>query len=157
MTAPTRLPTTPAALRPKLLTRNYDWRDDARCRETDPEIFFPIGSNAKARRQEEAAKRVCGHCPVRVECVTWALGNGQYTGIWGGLSETERRGLHSDSETAFLRCLEQQEWVLDQLDREVPMREVARLLRVSYEILRRVLRYLEKEQRAQQLVEVDAA
>jgi WhiB family redox-sensing transcriptional regulator len=148
MTATTRLDTTDAAPPALYLTRNYDWRDDASCRETDPEIFFPVGSSAFSRQQETAAKRVCAGCPVRVECLTWALESGQYTGVWGGLSEDERRGLHADSQTAFLRCLEQQAWVEEQRAAEVPVREIARSLRVSYEVLRRVLRYLEKEQAA---------
>jgi len=157
MTATTRHGTTAATTRPLTLTRNYDWRDDASCRETDPEIFFPVGSSASARAQEAAAKRVCGGCPVRVECVTWALRNGQYTGVWGGLTEDERRGLHTDSETAFLRCLNQQAWVEEQCARGVPIRELARQLNVSYEILRRVIRYLEKEQTSGVAAEVNAA
>ena len=152
-TAPTGRVMRRAALE---LTRNYDWRDDAACRETDPEIFHPVGKSAFARAQEDAAKRVCGGCSVRVECVTYALENGQYTGVWGGLSEEERRGLHSDSETAFLRCLEHQAWVEEQRAAEVPVREIARSLRVSYEVLRRVLRYLEKEQTAEAATGVKA-
>lgn len=153
MTA-TRLARKPAS---QHLTRKYDWRDDAACRETDPELFFPVGTSAAGRAQEAAAKRVCSGCLVRVECVTWALENGQYTGIWGGLSEDERRGLHYDSETAFLRCLEHQAYVEAQQAAEVPVREIARSLNVSYEVLRRVLRYLESEQARGQVEAVKAA
>lgn len=155
MTTTTRRARTNAAPPPLRLTRNYDWRDDASCRQTDPEIFFPVGVGGQ--RQEEDAKRVCAGCPVRAECLTWALETGQYTGVWGGLGEDERRGLHYDSPTAFLRCLEQQAWVEEQRAAEVPVREVARSLNVSYEVLRRVLRYLEKEKAIQAAQEEVAA
>jgi WhiB family transcriptional regulator, redox-sensing transcriptional regulator len=68
-----------------------DWRDDAACGRLDPELFFPISTLGAARRQIEAAKRVCERCPVRVACLRWALESGQDAGIWGGTTEQERR------------------------------------------------------------------
>ena len=60
----------------------------ALCAETDPDEFFPDkGSNPRA------AKRVCGSCEVRAECLAYALEHGERFGIWGGLSERERRRL----------------------------------------------------------------
>ncbi|MGH2705387.1 MAG: WhiB family transcriptional regulator [Actinomycetota bacterium] len=71
-----------------------DWRHDAACQDIpDPDIFFPIGSTGPALEQVEAAKRICRTCPVRAQCLTWALDTNQETGVWGGLSEEERREL----------------------------------------------------------------
>ena len=68
-----------------------DWRDTAACLHQDPELFFPIGNNDEAARQVHRAKRVCGDCPVREACLTWALAVGTDYGVWGGLDEHERR------------------------------------------------------------------
>lgn len=70
-----------------------DWIRHARCRDEDPELFFPIGTTGLAAAQLARAKAVCGLCPVRVECLEWALETGQDAGVWGGLSEEERRAL----------------------------------------------------------------
>jgi WhiB family transcriptional regulator, redox-sensing transcriptional regulator len=64
------------------------WRLDALCAETDPEAFFPEKGGSTRE-----AKRVCASCPVRMECLEFALGNDERFGIWGGLSERERRRL----------------------------------------------------------------
>jgi WhiB family transcriptional regulator, redox-sensing transcriptional regulator len=68
-----------------------DWLDRAACLEEDPELFFPIGTTGHAVRQVELAKAVCGGCGVRGECLDWALATAQDAGVWGGLSEEERR------------------------------------------------------------------
>ncbi|MER5279057.1 WhiB family transcriptional regulator [Streptomyces sp. NPDC002809] len=70
-----------------------NWRTQAACRDEDPDLFFPIGSTGPAVVQTEDAKGVCRGCPVREECLRWALENGQDAGVWGGLDETERRAL----------------------------------------------------------------
>ncbi|GAB3297561.1 WhiB family transcriptional regulator [Epidermidibacterium keratini] len=70
-----------------------DWRHRAICRDEDPELFFPIGNTGPALRQIEDAKSVCRRCPVTAECLSWALTSGQDSGVWGGLSEDERRAL----------------------------------------------------------------
>lgn len=62
------------------------WRIDALCAETDPEAFFPEKGGST-----RDAKRVCTGCPVRAECLEFALANDERFGIWGGLSERERR------------------------------------------------------------------
>jgi WhiB family redox-sensing transcriptional regulator len=64
------------------------WRLDALCAETDPEAFFPEKGGSTRE-----AKRVCTGCAVRAECLEFALGNDERFGIWGGLSERERRRL----------------------------------------------------------------
>ncbi|MFD4029758.1 WhiB family transcriptional regulator [Streptomyces sp. NPDC058637] len=69
------------------------WRMHAACRDEDPDLFFPIGSTGPALVQTEDAKAVCATCPVREQCLEWALENGQESGVWGGLGEGERRAL----------------------------------------------------------------
>ena len=64
------------------------WRLEALCAETDPEAFFPEKGGST-----RDAKRVCTGCSVRAECLEFALANDERFGIWGGLSERERRRL----------------------------------------------------------------
>ncbi|MGW4651320.1 WhiB family transcriptional regulator [Kitasatospora sp. NPDC004289] len=61
------------------------------CREEDPELFFPIGNTGPALLQIEEAKAVCRRCPLLTECGDWAMDTDQDHGVWGGLSEDERR------------------------------------------------------------------
>ncbi|GAA5082362.1 WhiB family transcriptional regulator [Streptomyces sp. SID10815] len=70
-----------------------NWRDHAACRQEDPDLFFPIGTTGPALLQTEQAKAVCGRCPVREQCLDWALETDQAIGVWGGTSENERRAL----------------------------------------------------------------
>ena len=70
-----------------------DWRHHAACRDEDPELFFPIGSTGPALAQIAEAKQVCKRCPALEPCLAWALESGQDAGVWGGLSEDERRAL----------------------------------------------------------------
>lgn len=67
------------------------WRDHALCRDTDPELFFPIGTTGHAIVTQDHARRVCGDCLVKQECLDYALDTNQDSGIWGGLTEEERR------------------------------------------------------------------
>lgn len=70
------------------------WRDEAACRDhPEKELWFPIGNTGPALRMINAAKRICESCPVRQDCLTWALDAGEDAGVWGGLSEDERRNL----------------------------------------------------------------
>jgi WhiB family redox-sensing transcriptional regulator len=62
------------------------WRELAACRGVDPELFFPTRGEKVA-----AAKAVCSSCLVRTSCAEEALANGEKFGIWGGMSERERR------------------------------------------------------------------
>ena len=70
-----------------------DWRHEAACLDSDPELFFPIGNTGPALLQIEEAKAVCRRCPVTEQCLNWAVETGQDAGVWGGLSEDERRAL----------------------------------------------------------------
>ncbi|MBZ8176894.1 WhiB family transcriptional regulator [Corynebacterium poyangense] len=70
-----------------------DWRHEAVCRSEDPELFFPVGNSGPALAQIAKAKIVCNRCPVTSQCLRWALETGQDAGVWGGMSEDERRAL----------------------------------------------------------------
>ncbi|WP_019149048.1 WhiB family transcriptional regulator [Timonella senegalensis] len=64
------------------------WQERALCAQTDPEAFFPEKGGSTRE-----AKKVCVACDVRAECLEYALANDERFGIWGGLSERERRKL----------------------------------------------------------------
>ncbi len=64
------------------------WQERALCAQTDPEAFFPEKGGSTRE-----AKKVCLSCDVRGECLEYALSNDERFGIWGGLSERERRKL----------------------------------------------------------------
>jgi WhiB family redox-sensing transcriptional regulator len=59
----------------------------------DPEMWFPAGSTGRALRQITEAKAICAGCTVRAQCLDYALDTNQEPGIWGGLTEDERRTL----------------------------------------------------------------
>lgn len=67
------------------------WAARGACRHSDPELFFPLTSAGPAAGQVTSAKAVCARCPVRSECLDFALESGQDSGVWGGTSEDERR------------------------------------------------------------------
>ncbi len=75
------------------VSRAADWRDLARCRDTDPELFFPIGSSGPGVTQTEQAVRVCHRCSVTQACLNFALEHHQDAGVWGGTTEEQRRSL----------------------------------------------------------------
>lgn len=70
-----------------------EWIHRARCKDEDPELFFPVGNTGPAAVQIAAAKAICMRCDVRAECLEWAIATGQDSGVWGGMSEDERRAL----------------------------------------------------------------
>ncbi len=77
MTGPIALPVAPPA-----------WTAHGLCAQIDPERWFPDKGGSTRE-----AKRICQECPVRVECLQYALDNDERFGIWGGHSERERRSL----------------------------------------------------------------
>ena len=70
------------------LPEELAWQERALCAQTDPEAFFPEKGGSTRE-----AKRICGRCEVKAECLEYALGHDERFGIWGGLSERERRRL----------------------------------------------------------------
>ena len=77
------------------------WQDGALCAQADAEAWFPEkGGSVKA------PKKICGACPVRADCLEYALENRFTYGIWGGLTERQRRAILADRERAagLSRC-----------------------------------------------------
>ncbi len=68
------------------LLLDQDWRSQAICAKTDPDLWFSPG--AVEHRQ---AKRICRECPVRSQCLSYAIEAPVDHGVWGGLTERERR------------------------------------------------------------------
>jgi WhiB family transcriptional regulator, redox-sensing transcriptional regulator len=78
----------PGVLDDEAVSGEQEWQERALCAQTDPEAFFPEKGGSTRE-----AKRICAGCEVRAECLEYALANDERFGIWGGLSERERRRL----------------------------------------------------------------
>ncbi|HEV2930751.1 MAG TPA: WhiB family transcriptional regulator [Propionibacteriaceae bacterium] len=70
-----------------------DWWPAAACRDSDPELFSPIGNGWNAMPQIAAAKAVCAVCPVRAECLAWAFQMRDDHAVLGGTTGPERRAM----------------------------------------------------------------
>ena len=71
-----------------------DWQTHGLCRSLDSNIFFPPSQfehKPEREAREKRAKAICGECPVRGECIDWALSTKEPHGVWGGHSESERK------------------------------------------------------------------
>ncbi|MEV0214255.1 WhiB family transcriptional regulator [Micromonospora sp. NPDC050695] len=80
-----------------------DWRSRGVCRDEDPEQWFPVGNSGPALLQTEQAKAACRPCPVKDECLAWALEFLEY-GVAGGMSEDERRAVKRRGGLRILRA-----------------------------------------------------
>ena len=69
------------------MTWNEDWTSSAQCRESQPDELFVRGA------AQNKAKQLCAGCPVRTECLAEALDNEIEWGVWGGMTERERRAI----------------------------------------------------------------
>lgn len=80
---------------PPPVSESWDWQMEGACRDVDGALFFhPDNERGEARERRVAeAKRVCGGCAVRQMCLSHALEVGERHGVWGGLTEEERRNL----------------------------------------------------------------
>ena len=67
------------------------WTDQAACRGTDTEIFFPANAD-----EEAEALSICATCPVRAQCLEYAVRNKEIYGIWGGTTPEQRRGIRRE-------------------------------------------------------------
>jgi WhiB family redox-sensing transcriptional regulator len=67
-----------------------EWRAASACLSADPELFFPIAQGSAADGQTSSALRVCAGCPVRQQCLDFAMTSGEAHGIWGGTTPDER-------------------------------------------------------------------
>jgi WhiB family transcriptional regulator, redox-sensing transcriptional regulator len=75
--------------------RDIEWQDQAACNGLDVNDFFP-----EKGESPKDAKRICGRCPVRRQCLAYALDLGERFGIYGGTSERERRRLKREGQAA---------------------------------------------------------
>lgn len=154
MTTTTRRATTNAA-------DSTTWMEYGLCRQVDPAIFFPEGRGAAIAVQTEQAKQVCGGCPAKRQCLDWALNTGQHTGVWGGLSEDERRGLRdAPVGSQYLLCLSHQEFIEQRIAEGGTHQQVADELGVGDYSVGRAWRFFQSERRAneaEETVEVKAA
>lgn len=82
------------AVRAALNDPELVWQKDAVCAQTDPEAFFPDRGGSSRE-----AKKVCQSCTVREQCLQYALDNNERFGVWGGLTERERRRLRAGRAT----------------------------------------------------------
>jgi WhiB family redox-sensing transcriptional regulator len=79
-------------------TRTHDWdaerwRTKSLCRDSNIEVFFPVGTTGPAVELIAMAKEICRACPVNAQCLEFALETGQEAGVWGGFTEDERRAM----------------------------------------------------------------
>ena len=75
------------------------WQTRAACRDADPELFFPASDDytaAAVAAQVAVARRVCLSCPVRIECLSWAVEVSEDYGLWAGMTPDERRAIRRD-------------------------------------------------------------
>jgi WhiB family transcriptional regulator, redox-sensing transcriptional regulator len=86
------MPPTSSRAAEVLAAQDYrHWRLLAACRSADPDLFFPISSSGESVAQVRRAKAICARCLVRRDCLAFALRTKQADGVWGGMSEQERR------------------------------------------------------------------
>ena len=97
-------------LLPRPIASDWEWQESAACRELPTEMFFYTDGERGPRRKnrENAAKAVCASCPVIAACRAHALAVQEPYGIWGGLSEDERRALKRRAARNRARLQEQQ-------------------------------------------------
>ena len=71
---------------------NYamDWRKTGACLAADPDLFFPVGADTASAPEASRALSLCGHCPVKRQCLDFAIQTGETNGIWGGTTPEER-------------------------------------------------------------------
>jgi len=81
-----------------------EWWSRAACKSADPELFFPISHSGPAGAQIMRAKAICSQCAVQDECLRYALAADPMHGVWGGMSEEERRLLRRREQKARARA-----------------------------------------------------
>ncbi len=67
-----------------------EWRAAGACLAADPDLFFPVAVGAAASQETSRALLICDSCPVKRQCLEFAIRNGEASGIWGGTTPEER-------------------------------------------------------------------
>jgi WhiB family redox-sensing transcriptional regulator len=83
------------------VTSNVQWMDEGLCRPHPPKYWYPSGTPTEVGVQLEHGKRICAKCPVRPECLEYALAHEAY-GTWGGFDETERELYRAEHDLPLL-------------------------------------------------------
>jgi WhiB family redox-sensing transcriptional regulator len=83
------------------LDNRAEWWSRAACSTADPELFFPISSSGPAIRQVSLAKTICARCGIQQACLDYALDAGPIHGVWGGMTEHERRLLRQRERNGY--------------------------------------------------------
>ncbi|MDD5710738.1 MAG: WhiB family transcriptional regulator [Candidatus Colwellbacteria bacterium] len=78
---------------------DLEWQDQANCRGSDSDLFF-----LERGKSSQSAKVICRECQVREECLEFAINTGQRFGVWGGLSERERRRVRRERQIPLVRA-----------------------------------------------------
>ena len=86
------------ALRAEGWSSPLEWQDYANCKGADPDLFFP-----ERGASTRAAKAICRECTVRQDCLEFAITSGEKFGIWGAMSERERRKIRRQRAVAAQR------------------------------------------------------
>ena len=73
-----------------MIDKATDWRAAAACLSADPDMFFPVATGAPAEGEISRALRICARCPVRKQCLDFAVRTGETQGIWGGTTPEQR-------------------------------------------------------------------
>ena len=76
-----------------------EWVEEAVCAQCDPEVWFPVRGQG-APQATDRALRICGECPVRDECLQYALETEQLHGVWGGTTARERKQMKKEAGAA---------------------------------------------------------
>lgn len=134
------LPSLPSNARwtgaPETVPVTPDWRQEAACKGLDPDLWYPERGDLLVM-----AREVCARCPVRGECLDFALTEGEKFGVWGGMSERERRILRAKRRPGSPTATDERRRQVVAMSRELTNAEIARDLGLS---TRTVSRYLEK-------------
>jgi WhiB family transcriptional regulator, redox-sensing transcriptional regulator len=77
----------------RLAGQQDDWRSQGACLHADPDVFFPISVAGASTTQVRMARAICAGCPVRSDCVDFAVEHREIQGIWGGTTDEERKKL----------------------------------------------------------------
>jgi len=81
-----------------------EWQEDGLCRVSDASVFFPpahFEHKPERKAREAKAKAICARCPVRIQCLKWALATREPHGVWGGYTESERRQIQMGKRSAI--------------------------------------------------------
>jgi WhiB family redox-sensing transcriptional regulator len=73
-----------------MIESSPDWRADGACRTADPDLFFPVVAGTAGSKQVAKARQICAGCPVKEQCLDFALRTHEAAGIWGGTTPEER-------------------------------------------------------------------